>query len=108
MADDDLLHVRITDGAYTGRYAIDLDDFTASEAGEFRRSVGVPIAAMFATEDVGDIDGIAGLIWLIKRRAAKGLAYGAVADEIRYGNCKVGAAATADEGRVEDPSSPEA
>ena len=81
MADFDF---RVTAGPYEGRYEIDLADLTASEAGAFRKAVGLSLADV-VTEGGGDIDSAAALVWLVRRRNTKGLPYQMVADAITYG-----------------------
>lgn len=67
------------------RYDIRFDDLTAADAGDFRRTVGMPLVAAFQ-EGTTDLDVIAGLVWLVRRRGQRGLAYAAVAESLTYGN----------------------
>lgn len=80
---------KITDGPYEGDYAIDIEDFTATELGLFRKAVGFPLESI-AENGVG-IDVLAGLVWLTQRRRPKqkGLPFEAVADTIRTKNLEV-------------------
>jgi hypothetical protein len=71
------------------RYEARFGDFTAVDAGDFRQAVGFPLAAVFSGQAAFDIDVVAGLVWLLRRRKAKGLAYRAVAAEVTYDNFTV-------------------
>lgn len=96
MADAKLITFKLTDGPYAGDYAVDPEDFTASEMGEFRKALGFPLESIGAT-NMG-IDVLAGLVWLTLRRRTKGLAYGAVADSFTSKTLEV-----VTESEVDDP-----
>lgn len=83
-------------------YTVNYAHLTAVDAGDFRRAVGIPLAAAFK-EGVADIDVIAGLVWLVRRAGDRTLTYEKVAATVNYGNVDFDQAA--DEG---DPNSPEA
>lgn len=72
---------RITDGPYAGDYDIDPEDFTGSEVNRFRQAVGVSMTEGLSGTSI-DLDSICGLVWLIRSRTSKGLAYAAVADNV--------------------------
>lgn len=99
MADFDF---RIMAGAYEGRYEIDLADLTASEAGAFRKVIGISLADIVSGGG-GDIDVAAALVWLLRRRNTKGLPYQMVADAITYGAVESGEGETDEAGSV-DPT----
>lgn len=65
------------------RYEISPNDFTAAEAGDFRRELGFSLGEAFSAGSA-DLDVIAGLVWLIRRRTVKGLGYRQVAESITY------------------------
>lgn len=81
MADNTLSF--IADGK---RYDITVDDLTAADAGDFRRAVGMPLSSVFANAGMVDVDVLAGLVWLARRRQQKGLSYHSVAETLTYGN----------------------
>ena len=83
MAD---ISFEITDGPYAGRYDIEAQDFTATEMGKFREALGHPMTAVFAGVDGVGLEDLAGMVWLMRRRASKGLPYEAVADTITFRN----------------------
>lgn len=75
------LRFKITTGPYDGNYDIDPDDFTGTEVNRFRQALGLSITAGLAGGTV-DLDVLCGLVWIVKSRQAKGLPYGAVADNV--------------------------
>lgn len=89
---------KITDGPYAGDYSIDPEDFTATELGQFRKAVGFPLETI-GTAGVG-LDVLAGMVWLVRRRSSRGLAFEAVADTIRTKNLEL---VTAEEVEVPQP-----
>lgn len=97
----------ITSGPYQGRYDLELADFTAAEATAFRHALGLSIAQV-VNDGSADVDAVAGLVWLVRRRGAKSLPYAAVADSITYGNVAAldAAAAAAGEESSVDPTTP--
>lgn len=100
---DSTLVLRVTSGAYEGRYEVDpMRDFTATEYGAFRQAVGTPMEVGFQG-GVG-LDVLAGMVWLVARRRSKGLAYPAVADTLTWANLEMGDA----EAPAEEDASPEA
>lgn len=62
---------------------IDLGNFTAIDAKDFRKAVGISLGEVFAKEAV-DIDVIAGILWLDQRRFKHGLTYDVVARGFTY------------------------
>lgn len=74
--------VRITVGDDV--YDIDFSDLTAVDAKDFRREVGIPLAAVLADKEDADIDVIAGLVWIVRRKAEKGLTFDTVAKSISF------------------------
>jgi hypothetical protein len=94
----------VTFVAAGARYEIDFEDFTAADAGDFRRAVGIPLSAIFVA-GTADLDGIAGLVWLVRRRGDRKLSYHSVAEALTYGN--VDMAGGDAEQDAEEPDSPE-
>lgn len=60
-----------------------LGDMNAVDAGDFRRQVGVSLMQAIAGGSL-DLDIVAGLLWLTKRRDNPKLAYHAVAAQLTY------------------------
>lgn len=90
------------------RYDVCLDDLTAADAGDFRRAVGIPLVSAFS-DGKADLDVIAGMVWLIRRRGQRNLAYASVAETITYGNVsQVDDEQPAEAADGNDPHSPEA
>lgn len=85
MADEAAIEI-VAAGA---KYQIRMSDLTAADAGLFRKTLGIPLSAAFQ-EGNADIDVIAGLVWLVRRRANPTLAYASVAETLNYGNIEVG------------------
>ncbi|MGH9225704.1 MAG: hypothetical protein ACRD2W_18400 [Acidimicrobiales bacterium] len=56
---------------------------TAIDARDFRAAVGVPIMQVFTQNSV-DLDVMAGMIWVVRRRTERGLTYEQVASSITY------------------------
>lgn len=100
MADEAGFEI-IADGV---KYTIRMSDLSAADAGLFRKTVGLPLAAAF-TEGNADIDVIAGLVWLVRRKTNPTLAYAAVAETLNYGNLEVGG--DAPDAPEQEPDSPE-
>lgn len=65
-------------------YDLDLGDITALDAKDFRREVGIPLAAAMSEAEGVDIDVIAGLVWLVRRKTERGLSYTDVASTITF------------------------
>lgn len=82
MADSSTLEITLDDDRHTVR----LDDLSAADAKAFRAAVGVPIAQVFNDPTGIDLDVIAGLIWLCKRRIQPTLSYDAVSRTLTYGS----------------------
>ena len=91
--------VRVTVGDDT--YDIDFGALTAPDAKEFRKAVGIPLAAVLSGAQDGDIDVIAGLVWLARRKDEPALTYEQVAATISY-------LTTIDFEQVTEADSPEA
>ena|SRR5688572_11788369 len=88
------------------RYDIDLADFTARDAGDFRKAVGVSLADSIGNGQA-DLDVIAGLVWLVRRGTDRRLSYHSVAETLNYGNVEaVGEDDEAERGE-EDLSDPQ-
>lgn len=77
-------HFTVTDGPYSGVYDIDLSDLSSLDALDVRKVLGVPLIQ--AANGAVDIDVAAVLVWLVRRRSSKGLAFGLVAESLNYGN----------------------
>lgn len=82
MAD---IEFRITGGPYSGEYRIDLKDISASDVGDLLNAGGPDLDAAFAGGQSPGMRVMAGLVWCVRRRGNKGLAYRAVADHINMG-----------------------
>lgn len=66
-------------------YDIDFSDLTAVDAGLFRTHVGFALAAVLNGTKDGDIDAIAGLVWLYRRKHGEPhLQFGDVAKTINF------------------------
>jgi hypothetical protein len=81
--DEQPFEARITvDGK---RYVFSVDDASADDAGALRRATGLSLRGLLnaAMEDL-DIDVVAALVWLVRRRDEPHLRYEAVAKEIGY------------------------
>lgn len=63
-------------------YDIRLGDLTPQDAGDFRRAVGVPLGHAFSP--AMDLDVIAGLMWLTRRKQNRNLSYAEVAESFTY------------------------
>lgn len=64
-------------------YTVRMADLSAIDAKEFRAAVGVSLAQAMH-EGSTDLDVIAGLVWLARRKRERGLAYVKVAKDINY------------------------
>lgn len=64
------------------RYELSQRDMTASERLAWRQTLGVPFPAMMMQGL--DVDVIAGVIWIIKRRSDPRLAFTDIADKLRW------------------------
>lgn len=66
-------------------FVIEMENLTARDAREFRHAVGVSLAqAMY--EGSADLDVVAGLIWLVKRKRDPRLRFADVERSITYGS----------------------
>lgn len=83
MADSPALEITV-DGK---EYVIRFEDFNALEAREFRREMGSGLAAAFS--DTPDLDTIAGVLWLHRRKTHPKLKFEEVAKELTYFNFAV-------------------
>ena len=73
---------RLTAGPYAGNYEIDLADISAADVGDLLNAGGPDLDAMLTGSGSHGTRVIAGLVWVVRRRANKGLAYRAVADNV--------------------------
>lgn len=78
MADDPVLELTV-DGTV---YRIRFDEFNALDAREFRRELGTGMAAAFTESP--DLDTIAGVLWLHRRKTNPKLKFADVARELTY------------------------
>lgn len=85
------------------RYEVNFEDLTAADSGDFRRAVGLPLSAVFRDGEA-DLDAIAGLVWLVRRRGDRKLSYYSVAETLTYGNVSLDEDETAAD--AEDADSP--
>lgn len=81
MADQNAVFVLTVDGT---RYEIALSRLTAEDARDFRAATGMPLQAVFDGKQT-DIDLIAGLIWLVRKKTDRKLTYHQVASGFSYG-----------------------
>ncbi|HET7486835.1 MAG TPA: hypothetical protein VFJ85_02835 [Acidimicrobiales bacterium] len=81
-------------------YTIRLGDLSALDAKDFRAAVGVSLAQVM-TNGSTDLDVLAGLVWLARRRRERGLAYKTVAKVLTY-DTPVDVGGSVDE-EAEDP-----
>lgn len=67
------------------QYDIDFSDLTAIDSKAFRHAVGIPLASVLANTQDGDLDVIAGLVWLHRRKNGEpSIAYDTVAASIKF------------------------
>lgn len=99
MADTTKVSFRVAGAGYE----VDYNTLTAVDAGDFRRVVGIPLVHAF--RNGADLDVIAALVWLVRRRGQRGLTYEEVAESINYGNVEFD---TDEAAEAKDPNSPEA
>lgn len=91
--------VRITvDGM---NYDLDMGDINAIDAKDFRREVGITLASSMTDSVDVDLDVIAGLVWLARRKTERGLTYNDVASMLSFNS-------DIDFSDVEDGEHPEA
>ena len=75
----------VTSGPFQATpYEIDMKDLSGVDVLDARKVLGIGLVQ--AASQGMDIDVVAVLVWLVRRRASKGLAFNAVADTINYGN----------------------
>jgi len=79
MAD---IEFELTAGPYQGKYGIDLADITANDVGDLINQGGPDLDSVLAQQGAIGLRVIAGLVWIVRRRGSKGLAYRAVADHV--------------------------
>lgn len=79
MAD---IEFRITEGPYVGVYQLDLRDISASDVGDLIAQGGPDLDGLLTGQGAKGTRAIAALVWVVRRRGSKGLAYRAVADHI--------------------------
>ena len=91
MADGPALEISVNKTNYLIRF----EDFNALEAREFRREMGSGMAAAFT--DTPDLDTIAALLWLHRRKTNPKLKFDDVAKELTYVNFDVGESDEAEE-----------
>lgn len=68
-------------------YSIDLDNLTALDAADFRNQVGRSLTSVMGGDF--DLDGVAGLLWLAKRKGNRKLDYRTVAATVTYKNVRL-------------------
>lgn len=98
MADNPALAISVDGKDYVIRFG----DFNALEAREFRREMGTGLAAAF--NDTPDLDTVAGVLWLHRRKTNPKLKFEDVAKELTYLNFDVDGEQTA---AGEDDTDPE-
>jgi hypothetical protein len=65
-------------------YTVRLSELTGIDAKDFRAEVGVPLSVVFRDPAALDLDVLAGLVWLVRRRLDRRLSYAQVASSLRY------------------------
>ena len=85
-------------------YRAKMGEFTPRDALDFRQAFGVPLVHAVAGGQI-DIDIIAGLVWLIRRRANPRLQLGEVLDSFTYDDAEMGAGSGTP---AEEPTDPPA
>lgn len=63
-------------------HILDYSELTAIDSKDFRREVGIPLASVLTDKEDVDLDVIAGLIWLARRKNEPGLTYETVARSV--------------------------
>lgn len=81
MADIDF---KISGGPYAGTYGVDLKDITASDVGDLINAGGPDLDNVFSGGAKPGTRVMAGLVWIVRRRGNRGLAFRAVADHITF------------------------
>lgn len=76
------------------KYEVRLGDLTPRDARDFRSAVGVPLIKA-VTSDSTDLDVIAGLVWLVRRRTSHQLRFEQVLDSFTYDDFESSPSATA-------------
>ena len=79
MAD---IEFAITAGPYAGNYSLDIGDITANDVGDLLAQHGPDLDAVLTGGGATGTRAIAGLVWVVRRRGNKGLAYRSVAEHI--------------------------
>lgn len=79
MAD---IEFRITEGPYAGVYTLDLHDITANDVGDLLSQHGPDLDEILTGGAARGTRAIAALVWVVRRRGNKGLAYRAVAEHV--------------------------
>ena len=79
MAD---IEFKINAGPYAADYRIDMRDITASDVGDLINAGGPDLDEVFSGNGKPGTRVMAGLVWIVRRRGNKGLAFRAVADHI--------------------------
>lgn len=91
MADSPTVEITV-DGKH---YSIQFEDFNALDAKAFRQEVGTGLAAAFA--DSPDLDTMAGLLWIYRRKTNPKLKFEDVARGLTYTSIEVLDAGETDE-----------
>lgn len=65
-------------------YVVRSAELTAIDAKDFRAAVGMSIMSVLTDPSGLDLDVVAGLVWLLRRRTERGLSFDAVAASINY------------------------
>jgi hypothetical protein len=73
---------KISGGPYAGTYGVDLKDITASDVGDLISAGGPDLDAIFSGGGRPGTRVMAGLVWIVRRRGNRGLAFRAVSDHI--------------------------
>ena len=99
------IEFKISAGPYAADYGIDLKDITASDVGDLINAGGPDLDDVFAGNGKPGTRVMAGLVWIVRRRGNKGLAFRAVADNISMDIIEPASAGDAPASALPDPSS---
>lgn len=105
MADDAKVSITIEDRTYS----LELKDIDGLEARAYRKATGFGVKSsfdLFQRGEFDDLEVVAGIVWLVRRREEPGLSYEDVLGSLTYGAFAEGASeetADATEGAEENP-----
>lgn len=83
--DDPELNIKIGDKSY----AVRIGELTGRDVRDYRALLGFPPQRVFSDPKEFDLDAMAGLVWLVRRRDEPNLGFEKVLDAINYGNLDI-------------------